>query len=313
MKNSSSKGGATALMLASIAILVVSVGVTLVFALRARQDGEPKGAQDGVSLSAPKDEPAPSAQPMPRPGKDYEAVEPDWEKDELLLDELAAQPWTTAEGGQDAPEGGGDEPAHVPDDGPAPVDTPAAPPDEPAFVNPFSDVKESDYFYEPLMWAARCGIVSGETFSPGSACSRAQTVTFLWRQQGSPEPKLGVSPFSDVSQTDYFFKPVLWAFESGLISTPSDGKFHPNDSVNRAQVMTFLYRLSGGSADRLSNPFSNVRPGDYYYDAALWAYDRGVVILDEGEDTFDAASACTRGQFITFLYRCFADAEQGGS
>lgn len=302
MKKSPSKGGATALMIVSIAILAASVIVTLVFALRARQGGDlpPADAESrpGSEASAPAETPQ-------RPADAQQA--PDWLADESYLDELAAQPWEPQPDPATLDNDGGETPPDTPQPADTPPDTPPA-----AFVNPFSDVKESDYFYEPLMWAAQSGIVSGDAFSPASVCSRAQAVTFLWRQQGEPEPKLGVSPFTDVSQSDYFYQPVLWAFESGLISTPSDGKFKPSDAINRAQVMTFLFRVSGGSAKGLSNPYSNVSPGDYYYEPALWAYSRGIVILDDGASAFDATSACTRAQFITFLYRCFAADAQGG-
>ena len=299
-------GGATVFMLVSIAILLAAVAVTLVFTMRSRRSEETGPASDSPSASAPFGAQKPGSEASAKPQSDAGAqVEPDWLADEKLLDELANEPWppATAEGGaEEDPSGGQDE--QPPDESSTPEPTP-----EPtaAFVNPFSDVKETDYFYEPLMWAAQNEIVSGDSFSPGAVCTRAQAVTFLWRQQGEPEPKLRVSPFSDVSQTDYFYRPVLWAFESGLISTPADGKFHSDDAVNRAQVLTFLYRLSDGSAAGLSNPYSNVSAADYYYEPALWAYDRGIVILDAGESSFDATSPCTRAQFITFLYRCFSE------
>ncbi len=268
-------GGATVFMLISIAILVAAVVVTLVFTLRSRRSGEPGTASDspaaGASFGAQKPGPEASAKPQSNNGAQ---VEPDWMADELYLDELANAPWT---------------------------------PEPSAFVNPFSDVTDTDYFYEPALWAAQKGIVSGDSFSPGAECTRAQTVTFLWRQQGSPEPKGSANPFTDVAQDDYFCKPVLWAFERGLISTPDDGKFRPDGAVNRAQVMTFLYRLCDGSAKGLSNPYSNVSPDDYFYEPALWAYSRGIVVLEKGETEFDAQSVCTRGQFITFLYRCFGE------
>ena len=312
MKLYSSRGGGTVFMLISIAILAAAIAVTLVFTLRSRQQGESASAPEGTAASTPfspakpsAGESAPSAKPRPDDG---EQVEPDWMADELLLDELAEAPWTPAPDET----GGGEPDAQTPPEAtppptPAPSAAPSPTPAPTSFTNPFSDVKSTDYFYEPVMWAAQKGIVSGDTFSPGSACSRAQAITFLWRQQGEPEPKLKVSPFTDVSQSDYYYKPVLWAFENGLISTPADGKFKPNDPVNRAQVATFLYRVCEGSAAGLSNPYSNVRSSDYYYEAALWAYDQGIVILDGGETAFDATSPCTRAQYITFLYRCFAE------
>ena len=304
MKNRSSGGGATALMIVSIVILAAAVAVTLFFTLRDGQDADAAAGPPTLSENRPWGK-TPEADASPSPAASGQQT-PDWMVDEAELDALAAQ-FSAGVQGEDSPE---PTPEPSPEPTPEPSPEPSAPPE--SFVNPFSDVKESDYFYAPVMWAARQEIVSGESFSPAAVCSRAQAITFLWRQQGEPEPKLGVSPFTDVAPSDYFYKPVLWAFESGLISTPSDGRFKPDDAVNRAQVMTFLYRVSGGSARGLSNPYSNVSPGDYYYEPALWAYDRGIVILDGGDSAFDATSACTRAQYITFLYRCFAPDAQGG-
>lgn len=182
---------------------------------------------------------------------------------------------------------------------PTPEPTPAQ------LVNPFSDVAETDWFYEPALWAADKGILTGDAMHPNDPCTRAQAMTFLWREAGSPEPNLQVSPFTDVTESNWFLKPVLWAFENGLISASTDGRFYPDNTCTRAQIMLFLFREEKGSAKGLTCPYYDVPEGAYYYDAAVWAYDRGIVILGD-QKTFDADATCTRGQFITFMYRCFA-------
>ena len=78
--------------------------------------------------------------------------------------------------------------------------------------NPFTDVKESDYFYEPVLWAVANGITTGTsktTFSPDKPCTRGQVVTFLWRAAGEPEPTQTENPFTDVPATQYYYKAVL--------------------------------------------------------------------------------------------------------
>ena len=193
-------------------------------------------------------------------------------------------------------------PATTPTDGPQPTQPTQAPT---TLANPFRDVSETDWFYEPALWAADKGILTGDAMSPNDPCTRSQAMTFLWREAGSPEPKLQVSPFTDVTQNSWFCKPVLWAFENGLISASNDGKFYPDNTCTRAQIMLFLYRREKGSASGLTNPYYDVPEGAYYYDAALWAYSKGIVVLGTSK-TFDADATCTRGQFITFMYRCFA-------
>jgi len=191
---------------------------------------------------------------------------------------------------------------------PEPAPTPAPEPElepepepEPVYEMTFTDVRESDWFYDAVYWAGSRGLVSGDTFSPGGDCSRAQLLTFLWRLQGEPEPTLQVSPFTDVASGDWYFKPVLWAFENGLLSTSQDGQFHPGDGISRGQALTFLYRAENGSAAGLSNPFSNVRESDWYYAPALWAADRGIV----SGGSFNAAGVCTRAEVVTLLWRCY--------
>ena len=111
--------------------------------------------------------------------------------------------------------------------------------------NPFADVSDNDYFLEPVLWAVANGITSGTgngNFSPNNTCTRGQVVTFLWRAMGKPDPVSTENPFSDVSENDYFFKPVLWALENGVTSGTGGGKFSPNDPCTRGQVVTFLFR-----------------------------------------------------------------------
>ena len=113
--------------------------------------------------------------------------------------------------------------------------------------NPFTDVKPSDYFYKPVLWAKENGVTSGTsatTFSPGKACTRGQIVTFLWKALGSPEPTDTSNPFTDVKTSDYFYKPVLWAKEKGVTSGTSATTFSPGKTCTRAQAMTFLYKAT---------------------------------------------------------------------
>ena len=121
----------------------------------------------------------------------------------------------------------------------------AGEPEPTTTVNPFTDVKETDFFYKPVLWAVEKGITNGISateFGSYDNCNRAAVVTFLWRAAGSPEPETTVNPFTDVAETDFFYKPVLWAVENGITNGLSATEFGPNASCNRAQVVTFLYR-----------------------------------------------------------------------
>ena len=113
--------------------------------------------------------------------------------------------------------------------------------------NPFTDVKEGDYFYKPVLWAVSQGITSGTsatTFSPYNPCTRAQVMAFLYKASGSPDVS-GENPFTDVKEEDYFYNPVMWAVSQGITSGTSSTTFSPYNPCTRAQVMTFLYKAFG--------------------------------------------------------------------
>lgn len=118
-------------------------------------------------------------------------------------------------------------------------------PDPTSSNNPFTDVKSGDFFYKPVLWAVEKGITNGTsatTFGSYANCNRAAVVTFLWRAAGSPEPESTNNPFEDVKDTDFFYKPVLWAVEKGITNGVDTTHFGPGTDCNRAQVVTFLYR-----------------------------------------------------------------------
>ena len=196
---------------------------------------------------------------------------------------------------------------------PKPVETPAPTPEptpEPTpYQNPFTDVKESDWYYAAVMWAGERGILSGTEFSPKKEANRAQALTFLWRAAGEPEPSLKVSPYTDVKESDYFFRPVLWGFENGLVSTAKDAQFHPNDSLTRAQALTFISRAVGGTPKGTARSFADVTPDKWYFDTANWALENGVVGRDDNW-AFYPDETVTRAQYVTFMHRAMDPAAQ---
>ena len=112
----------------------------------------------------------------------------------------------------------------------------------------FADVKPGDIFYEAVQWAVERGITKGTSstsFSPYAPCTRGQIVTFLYRSAGSPKVS-GACNFSDVSSGSFCHDAVIWASTEGITNGTSAGRFSPNEGCTRAQVVTFLYRASGG-------------------------------------------------------------------
>lgn len=171
----------------------------------------------------------------------------------------------------------------------------------------FHDVSRFDYFYDAVKWAAENGIASGTgryTFSPDAVCTRAQTVTFLWRAAGSPMPRYRTCAFTDVDSRDYYYNAVLWAVEQGITTGLTATTFGPDVTVSRGQVATFLYRAASASKPNTFNPFTDVKTTAYNYDAILWAYDNRIT-TGTSDTTFSPDAYCTRAQIVTFLYRYY--------
>jgi len=113
-------------------------------------------------------------------------------------------------------------------------------------TNPFTDVSTSDYYYDAVLWAVANGVTNGTsatTFSPDTAVTRSQAVTFQWRAAGSPV--VSGSSFGDVAADAYYVNAVTWAVANGITNGTGGNSFSPDVVVSRAQAVTFLYRELG--------------------------------------------------------------------
>ena len=189
--------------------------------------------------------------------------------------------------------------------GPKPV-TPAEPEQPVLPENPFTDVPEGSFYHDAILWAVEKGIivdVESGVFNPEQSCTRGDMVTFMWRAAGSPEPLGKENPFTDVAEGDYYYKAVLWAVENGITKGTSASTFSPFTTCTRSQTVTFLHRFAGCPEVSGTNPFVDVAEGSYYYHAVLWAVENGIT-KGTGAAAFSPEMLCSRGQIITFLYRC---------
>lgn len=107
----------------------------------------------------------------------------------------------------------------------------------------FADVPAGSYYAKAVAWAVENGITLGTgdgTFSPNATCTRAQSVTFLYRALGTAPTT--VNGFTDVPADAFYADAVAWAVESGVTNGTSASTFSPNNGCTRAQIVTFLYR-----------------------------------------------------------------------
>ena len=181
----------------------------------------------------------------------------------------------------------------------------------PVKENPFVDVSESSVYYDAILWAYYhepqqiTGGYTATEFRPGNPCTRGQVVTFLWRAAGCPEPTGDTSMFNDASSIAApYQKAVAWAVEKGITTGYNDGTFRPNDSVTRAQFVTFLWRYEGkpatsGSIAGFTDASSIAEP---YQQAVAWAVEKGIT-TGYNDGSFSPNATCTRWAVVLFMYR----------
>ena len=157
----------------------------------------------------------------------------------------------------------------------------------------------NDGSYESVVYCAECGEeISRETVTvpalghdwEGTECGRCDATR--------------ENPFDDVAEGSYYFDAVLWAVDE-KITTGITGTNHfaPDMNCNRGQIVTFLWRAMGSPEPKTTeNPFVDVKEGDFFYKAVLWAVENKIT---EGVDKehFAPAMDCNRAQAVTFLWR----------
>lgn len=187
----------------------------------------------------------------------------------------------------------------VPDE-PDPPDQPDIPP------MVFTDVRDSDWFYDSVSYIYEQGLMAGtekDQFSPNLNASRAMIATILWRQDGSPAPT-GKYAYTDGKPNAYYAQAVAWATEQGVLTGYGEGLFGPNDPITREQLAAALYRYAGkpgtkGSLDRFTDGNT---VSSYALDALRWAVETGI-ISGKGDGILDPTGKATRAEVAAILHR----------
>ena len=177
----------------------------------------------------------------------------------------------------------------------------------------FTDVQnKNDYYFNHVYSAVSAGWVAGtsaDTFSPADPVTRAQFVTFLYREAGSPAVST-TTKFTDVANlSTETQKAIAWASQQGIAYGTTNTAFEPNKTVNRAQAVAFLYRAKGNGDNyngTASSAFVDVKSGDYFEDAVNWAVYRNITA---GKDAthFAPTDECNRAQAVTFIDRALGN------
>lgn len=181
----------------------------------------------------------------------------------------------------------------------------------------FQDVSADEWFYEAVERMAAEGHIKGiseDHFGPALEMNRASFVTLLGRLEGV-EKTFTETRFADVPADSFYSGYVAWADKQGIVKGLTETMFGPAESVNRAQMVTFLYRyavsegmdVTVADADALLARFPDGETlPDWAKAPFAWAIDRGVI---NGMDGKLAPGALTnRAQVAVMLYRFFFEA-----
>ena len=191
----------------------------------------------------------------------------------------------------------------------------------------FDDVPVGHWADEEVGWAVSNGVmegVGGGRFDLGGVVPRWQIVQVLYRAfvlaGGEPvvgDDLLGSGSFLDVPVGHVADGEIGWALESGITRGVGGDRFDPDGSVTRAQIVTFLYRLSGfldGAVEGGglgSGLFDDVPVGHWADEEVGWAVAGGVTV-GVGEDRFALDRVVSRAQIVTFVFRVVHLVEEGG-
>ena len=177
------------------------------------------------------------------------------------------------------------------------------------YINPFKDVKETDWFYEAVKFAIENGLMSGtgtDTFEPELLTTRGMLITVLYRLE--KESNNGAGFFTDVAAGEYYSDAAAWAQKNGIVNGISETKFGPNENITREQFAAILYRYASfkgydTSAGRELSSFTDSDSiSGYAVPAMQWAVETGL-IKGRGESTLAPIENTTRAEMAEILYR----------
>ena len=174
--------------------------------------------------------------------------------------------------------------------------------------NPFTDVKENDWFYDSVKYAYENDLMKGISnteFAPDSEVTRAMFVTVIYRMEN--EPQTGKCAFTDVESGSYYESAVAWANENGIVSGISEDCFAPNEPITREQMAAIIYRYAafkGYDITTSSNTSytDNDDISDYAKDAVIWAAEKSVM-TGNTDGSFAPKANTTRAQVASVFMR----------
>ena len=128
------------------------------------------------------------------------------------------------------------------------------------------------------------------------------TIKVSFMEESKVNPSTGGNPFTDVSESDWFFEDVMFIYGEKMMMGTSDTRFSPCGTATRGMMATILWRMEGSPAVTGSSPYGDLKSGKYYTDAVIWAA-RNNIFKGYEDNTFRAEESITREQLAAIFYR----------
>lgn len=177
-------------------------------------------------------------------------------------------------------------------------------------VNPFTDVENSDWFYDNVLYVYKNGLMNGtasDTFSPNGGMTRSMFVTVLYRLSGDTGSYSG--NFTDVPSGEWYESAVAWAAKNGIARGVGDNRFTPNTGITREQLAVIFYHyanykgydVSVGEGTNILSYKDALSISEYAYSALQWACGAG--IINGNNEYLNPNGPVTRAEVAAILQR----------
>lgn len=177
------------------------------------------------------------------------------------------------------------------------------------YINPFSDVKSSDWFFSDTMFASMNSLMTGKSstkFAPADNLLRAEFAVVIHRMSGKPSVPYK-NKFPDVKNGQWYTQGIIWASNYGIVQGYSNGYFGVGDNITREQFVVMLHRYGKALGKNVSQRASlsgypdNGKVSSFAGDAMKWAIAQGIITGDGGK--LNPQGRASRAQCATMLTR----------
>lgn len=183
------------------------------------------------------------------------------------------------------------------------IEDQSATPTMPDWVNPFTDVAMSAWYYDAVKFVSENSLMNGisnNLFAPNENLSRAQLAQILYNKEGKPIVRVG-STFTDVVADAWYSDAVTWVAANNIVNGYGNGLFGPDDNITREQLAVMLWRYAGEPTGNIELSFIDAdQIGDFAQVAICWAVENGI-LNGKGNNILDPKGFATRAEVAQMI------------